>query len=52
MGAWGVVGTVKDDPVNRLKKPEDFAGLGAEEPDASDRILGALELGAEAAGVA
>ena len=55
MGALGAVGTVKDAPVNRLKKP-DFAGLGAAAvalvADASDYMLAALEPGSEAAGVA
>lgn len=55
MGVLGAVGTVRDAPVKRLKKP-DFAGLAAAavEPvaDASERILAALEPGAEAAGVA
>ncbi len=49
-----MVGTVKVAPVNRLKKP-DLAGFGAAgvlAVEASERMLAALEPGAEAAGVA
>lgn len=54
-GARGALGTVKVAPVKRLKKP-DLVGLGASvdvpEADTSERMLAALEPGAEPAGVA
>ena len=54
IGVCGVLGTDRVEPVKRLKKP-DFVGLGAARDalmPASERMLGARELGADAAGVA
>ena len=55
IGVCGVLGTERVEPVKRLKKP-DFEGLGTARvalvPEASERMLAALEPGADAAGVA
>lgn len=54
MGICGVLGTDRVEPVKRLKKP-DLVGFGVEEvvlmPSIPERILPALEVGTDAAGV-